>query len=525
MIGEGQTTIRSEREPHRERIRRTAMIPMALKAAQRVKLHWLLLASAFFLPLLSGHAEPDRLSVRGKNIVNSRGEVVSLRGINFGGWLMMETWIPSIEMEWHDHLPRLAREIGIEAELKAAEKEAGEHDDDSEPIRDYLVRVHQKLEPKVPAEKFKAYLALFAKEPSVFAAKDMDDLLRARFGANGAQEIWDAFHNTWSTERDFQLAAALGFNFVRVPFWYRWFEEDSRPYAYKDYGFRYLDLAVSWARKHGLYVILDFHGAPGCQSPWDHTGELSNARFFRTPEFQQRCAALWKAIAERYRSNPTVFAYDLLNEPFSAADEQNWTAAHDLIYRAIRSVDARTIIVMEDGYKLEEVRFKRKGFFPDPRKLGWQNLVYSIHFYSGWDPEFTKGDNTFDHGKVLSELVRVGKLEQKRWQVPIYIGEFSTMHDLPNDLAGMKMIMTEFNRLGWHYSPWTWKYVNDDGESSIWGVYQFSQPWPGTPNMYRDSKESLLHLISRLGTENFSLHKQYGQVLREVMVQPVRPAK
>jgi aryl-phospho-beta-D-glucosidase BglC (GH1 family) len=485
------------------------------------------IAAAFLLlPHLTIYAaEPDRLSVHGKNVVNSRGEVVSLRGINFGGWLMMETWIPSLEMEWHDHLPRLAREIGIESELRAAEKEAGAFDDDKERIHDYIARVHQKLAGKVPAEKLKAYLALFKKEPSVFAAKDMDDLLRARFGDVGAREIWDAYHDTWITEADFQLARALGFNFIRVPFWYRWFEDDASPGNCKDYGFRYLDRAVAWAREHGLYVMLDFHGAPGCQSPWDHTGELSNARFFAESAFQRRCAALWKAIAERYRNDPTVCAYDLLNEPASASDARNWTEAHDLIYDAIRCVDARTIIVMEDGYKLEEPKCRKSGFFPNPKQLGWENIVYSIHFYSGWDPEFTKGDNNFDHGKVLRELVRVGKLEQQRWKVPIYIGEFSTMHDLPNDIAGMKMIMSEFNRLGWHYSPWTWKYVNDDGEGSIWGVYQFNQPWERTPNLYRDSKESILKLISRLGTENFSLHARYGPVLREVLVQPVRSAK
>jgi hypothetical protein len=89
----------------------------------------------------------------------------------------------------------------------------------------------------------------------------------------------------------------------------------------------------------------------------------------------------------------------------------------------------------------------------------------------------------------------------------------------------MKMIMSEFNRLGWHYSPWTWKYVNDDGESSIWGVYQFNQPWERTPNLHRESKDWLLNLIAKLSTENFSLHEPYGRVLREVLVQPVRAAK
>jgi endoglucanase len=469
--------------------------------------------------------EVDRLSVRGRNIINRKGEVISMRGINFGGWLMMESWIPSLELEWHDHLPRLAREVGIEKELRAAEKESGPFDDDTERVLDYLARMHKKLEPKVTTEKYRAYLALFQKEPSVFAAKDMDDLLRQRFGDYGAGEIWNAFHNTWITEKDFQRARALGFNFIRVPFWYRWFENDSTPFTYNEYGFQYLDRAVAWARKHGLYVMLDFHGAPGCQSPWDHTGELSNARFFSTPEFQKRCAALWKAIAEHYKNDNTVYACDLLNEPFSAKDVQNWTAAHDLIYDAIRSVSPNVILVMEDGYKLEKPEYKEKGFFPDPNALGWENIVYSIHFYSGWDPEFTTGDDRFDHAKVLNELVRVGKLEQTRWHVPIYIGEFSTMHDLPNDLAGMKLIMTEFNQLGWHYSPWTWKYVNDDGESSIWGVYQFNQKWEGTPNMYHASKASILSLISKLGPDNFSLHRPYAKILRAVLAQPVQAAK
>ena len=43
--------------------------------------------------------------------------------------------------------------------------------------------------------------------------------------------------------------------------------DDATPYTYQDYGFRYLDRAVAWARDHGRYVMLDFHGVPGCQSP------------------------------------------------------------------------------------------------------------------------------------------------------------------------------------------------------------------------------------------------------------------
>ncbi len=63
-------------------------------------------------PVFANDMEP--LKVQDTDIVDSKGQVLSMRGINFGGWLMMETWIPSIEMEWHDHLPRLAKEVGVE---------------------------------------------------------------------------------------------------------------------------------------------------------------------------------------------------------------------------------------------------------------------------------------------------------------------------------------------------------------------------------------------------------------------------
>ncbi|MCC6154916.1 MAG: cellulase family glycosylhydrolase [Candidatus Hydrogenedentes bacterium] len=462
----------------------------------------------------------ENLTVRGTDIVNARGEVVPMRGINFGGWLMMETWIPSIEMEWHDRVPKIAEETGILDQLKAAEKTIGEFVDDVEKIGDYLVRLNAEVKKRVTPAQYDAYMALLEKEPPVNAALDMDRLLRKRFGDIGAAQIWDAHHDTWITETDFQLAKALGFNFVRVPFWYRWFEHDDAPYTYFDYGFGYLDKAVRWAANHGLYILLDLHGAPGCQSPWDHTGELSRGEFFLNEEFQKRAAALWRAIALRYKDDPTVWGYDLLNEPYSARGLDDWTRTHDLMYDAIREVDPDTIIVMEDGYKLEEKPWVDDGFFPDPKALGWTNVVYSIHFYSGADPEFTTDGGLADHEKRAELVVRIGSREQDRCKVPMYWGEFSTMGNHPNDIAGMRFFLNAFNKKGWAWSPWTWKYVNDDGVGSIWGVYQFLDPWPHIPNMHRDSKEKILEVIARTKTKNFRLIEPYAAVIRECTAQP-----
>ncbi len=477
--------------------------------------------------LMAPSASPEdlpALTVRGKNIVDAHGTVVSMRGINFGGWLMMETWIPSIEMEWHDRLPKMAEEAGILEELEESLEAVGEFNDDEQSVHDYIKNLHTDLRDRVSGDQYAKYIALFEEEPPVYAANEMDAILRERFGDFGAARFWNAYHDTWITEADFQIAKAVGFNFVRIPFWYRWFESDDNPYVYNEYGFHYLDNAIAWAKDHGLYVMLDFHGAVGGQSPWDHTGELSRAEFFKNSEFQKRTAALWKAIAARYAHESTVWAYDALNEPFSAKGLKDWSEAHDRIYDAIREVDSDTIIVMEDGYKLEFEAWMHTGFFPKPEDMGWKNVVYSFHFYSGADPLFADEEGLADHAKRAEEVKRVGTMEQERCGVPIYIGEFSTMGDTPNDIEGMQLFLTMFNKLGWHWSPWTWKYVDDDNEGTIWGLYQYAHPWPRTPNIHRDSLESLLEVVDRYKLEDFKIMEPYGVVLRECLNQPVADA-
>ncbi|HIL69549.1 MAG TPA: hypothetical protein EYG38_06835, partial [Verrucomicrobia bacterium] len=68
--------------------------------------HFLILCSLTVSGVNVFGAAMEPLTVKGRDVVTRSGKVVSMRGMNFGGWLMMETWIPSIEMEWHDRLPR-----------------------------------------------------------------------------------------------------------------------------------------------------------------------------------------------------------------------------------------------------------------------------------------------------------------------------------------------------------------------------------------------------------------------------------
>lgn len=69
-------------------------------------------------------------------------------------------------------------------------------------------------------------------------------------------------------ESDFQQIKSLGLNHVRLPvgFW-SIVGNSSEPYPVGAYP--YVKKAVDWAKKYGLRVIIDIHGAPGSQNGYD----------------------------------------------------------------------------------------------------------------------------------------------------------------------------------------------------------------------------------------------------------------
>ena len=90
------------------------------------------------------------------------------------------------------------------------------------------------------------------------------ETLIARFGTERAYELYNIYWDNWITEYDFAQIAEMGFNCVRIPFWYRNFQsDDNGTWILNDAGekdFSRLDWAVEMCRRYGLYAILDFHG-------------------------------------------------------------------------------------------------------------------------------------------------------------------------------------------------------------------------------------------------------------------------
>ena len=127
--------------------------------------------------------------------------------------------------------------------------------------------------------------------------------------------------------------------------------------------------------KYNIYTIIDLHAAPGGQSQdWHCDNPTGYAAFWDHKHFQDRVVNLWEVIAARYRSNPWVAGYNLLNEP---ADKQ-WTrllAFYDRIIPVVRAIDPNHILFLEGNtFSMDFSGFDK--VFP--------NSVYAVHDYCGF---------------------------------------------------------------------------------------------------------------------------------------------
>jgi hypothetical protein len=89
---------------------------------------------------------------------------------------------------------------------------------------------------------------------------EIEDLVYELIGPEKSEAFWRQWRETYITEADMDRLKQMGFNSVRVPIHYKFFDSDNAE------GFRLLDRLVQWARKDGIYVIIDLHCAPGGQT-------------------------------------------------------------------------------------------------------------------------------------------------------------------------------------------------------------------------------------------------------------------
>ncbi len=150
------------------------------------------------------------------------------------------------------------------------------------------------------------------------------------------------------TEKSYKELSEMGFNCVRFYLNYDIFESDNDPYKYKESGFKWIDKNIKWAKKYNIGIILNMHCPQG-----GYQSQGNGMALWTDKTNQKRLAKLWKAIAERYADEPTIWGYGLINEPLAPMLETNEATLlqHEKLMKTlvkeIRSVSPYQMIFVE----------------------------------------------------------------------------------------------------------------------------------------------------------------------------------
>ncbi len=326
-------------------------------------------------------AARDFLRVQGKAIVDAQGRPVILRGMGLGGWMLQEGYMLEV--------PQLATQRNI----------------------------------------------------------------RARIAELIGEEKAEAFHQAWldnhTTKADIDAMARWGFNSIRLPMHYELYtlpvDQEPVPGAqtWREEGFRRTDELLRWAKANDLYLILDLHAAPGGQGNDIAIADRDPAKpsLWEDRRHRDKMIALWRRLAERYRDEPHIGAYDIINEPnwgfADAADrngckEEGNAPLRELLVRttaAIREVDPRHIIVIEGNCWGSNYRgVLDAGLWDD-------NLVLSFHKY--WSV-------------TTRESIADALALREKHGIPLWLGETG---ENSNDWFARNVALAEGEGIGWAWWP------------------------------------------------------------------------
>jgi len=186
--------------------------------------------------------------------------------------------------------------------------------------------------------------------PGPQSPRQIEALVADLVGPGRAARFWRGFRDRFITADDIARIAAEGMNHVRLPINSRVVMDEDGALILG--GLELIDRTIGWCRNHGLWVVLDLHGAPGGQTG-TNIDDSPNGKpeLFSNRSYQDQTVALWAALARRYRDEPVVAAYDLLNEPLPEASRSLYSNELVALYRrltaAIREVDPHHLIVYE----------------------------------------------------------------------------------------------------------------------------------------------------------------------------------
>lgn len=348
------------------------------------------------------------------------------------------------------------------------------------------------------------YLFLFSKTNS---PGKINQALCEMVGPEFTAAFWRQFKDNYITRQDIRFLKSAGINSIRLPFHYKLFtDEDYMGITAGQDGFQRIDSLIDWCRESGLYLILDMHDAPGGQTGDNIDDSYGYPWLFESTECQQLFVDIWVKIASRYRNEPVILGYDLLNEPIAPYFDNvrdlnaNLEPLYKRTVKAIREVDTNHIVLLGGA--------QWNGNFDVFTDWNWDDkLMFTCHRYGG---EPTR--------EALQYLIAF----RDKTGLPMYMGE--TGENTDEWVEQLRRTLEE-NNIGWHYWPYkklknttsfvhvtvpeNWDQVVAFVESSRTTYKEIREVRPNQ----QQARQALLELLENCRFENCVVNEGYVQAL------------
>jgi endoglucanase len=244
--------------------------------------------SRFYRVQMSKSATPalSTLHTSGTSIVNASGTTVQLKGLNLGGWLVMEPWMCPADSgglpDTYSIITELDSRFGVATEQS-------------------LIRTYQT---------------------NWITTADLNNITNGGYNCVRVPVWWGNFYSITNTTSS----------------------------GWRSDAFAVLDWLVTNCASRGIYVVIDMHGVVGGQGTSDDTGRQNQNLYWSSSTDQSETAYMWTQIATHYNGNSAVAGYDLINEPDGTSSTSVVWPIYNNLYNTVRSVDTSHIIIMEGTF-------------------------------------------------------------------------------------------------------------------------------------------------------------------------------
>jgi aryl-phospho-beta-D-glucosidase BglC (GH1 family) len=310
------------------------------------------------------------------------------------------------------------------------------------------------------------------------------------FGYNTGTNTFDGL---WAADLNGSIASIAdhGFNLLRIPFsveliknWSQGsypnanFNQATNSYLVGMNSLQIFDYVVGQCRANGIKIMIDIHSA--ATDSMGHMDADWIAGGLTEKDFTNALA--W--MADRYKNDDTIIAYDLKNEPHGkpnenprikwdgSSDADNWRYVAEKAAKAVLNKNAN-VLVMVEGIEIYPIDTKTNGDF---------SSTNSGDYYFSWWGGNLRG--------VVDHPVDLGRFQNKLVYSPHDYGPAVYAQPWFSGNYTYQSLMTDYWRDSWFY-------IHEDGIAPLligeWGGFMTEPNLKWMTLMRRLIKENRLH--------------------------------